>query len=210
MERRVALSSLLLTLVSLLSVASDARCEAEMSVSIERPLVVALDRLSPAQQELLEDLLDKARREPMDGLRRGQLGMAYETNGYPRAALTSYCQAEELDGQEPKWPYYQAFLLAGRGELQRALDALDRSLRLDAEHVSSWMWKGTWLIELGLVRQADDAFSEAKGLGLGWAATAGHARVLLHQDRSDEAIAILEPLSDESPFPSVFQLLGRA
>ena len=134
MERRVALSSLLLTLVSLLSVASDARCEAEMSVSIERPLVVALDRLSPAQQELLEDLLDKARREPMDGFRRGQLGMAYETNGYPRAALTSYCQAEELDGQEPKWPYYQAFLLAGRGELQRALDALDRSLRLDSRN----------------------------------------------------------------------------
>ncbi|MEE3183434.1 MAG: tetratricopeptide repeat protein [Pseudomonadota bacterium] len=210
MERRVALWSLLLPLVSLLSIASDACCEAEMPVPIERPLAVALDRLSPAQRELLEDLLDKARREPMNGLRRGQLGMAYETNGYPRAALMSYRQAEELDGQEPKWPYYQAFLLAGRGELQRALDALDRSIRLDAKHVSSWMWKGTWLIELGLVRQADDAFSEAKGLGLGWAATAGQARVLLHQDRSDEAIAILEPLSEVSPFPSVFQLLGRA
>ncbi|HIM35389.1 MAG TPA: hypothetical protein EYM33_07640, partial [Pseudomonadales bacterium] len=166
MERRVTLWSLLLPLVSLLSVASDARCEVEIPVPIERPLAVALDRLSPAQRELLEDLLDKARREPMNGLRRGQLGMAYETNGYPRAALTSYRQAEKLDGQEPRWPYFQALLLAGQGEMQTALDALDRSIRLDTTYVSARMWRGTWLIELGLVKQADEAFSEAKDLGL--------------------------------------------
>ena len=208
--RRAGLWLLLPPLISVWSVASDMAHEAGMSVLIESPLTVSFDRLNPVQREMLQDLLDKARREPTNGVGRGQLGMAYETNGYPRAAFKSYQQAEKLDSQEPRWPYYQAFLLAERGELQLALDALDRSIRLDTERVSSWMWRGTWLIELGLVGPAGDAFTKAKGLGLGWAATAGQARVLLHRDRLEEAIVLLEPLSRDFPFPSVFQLLGRA
>ena len=190
--------------------AGDPRPESEVSDTVEGPLAVSLDRLNPSQKELLEDLLAEADREPMNGLTRGKLGMAYEMNGYPEAALKSYRQAEELDGQEPRWPYHQALLLAARGELGLALSALDRSIHLDATHLSSWMWKGTWSIELGMVGKAAEAFSKAKHLGLGWSATAGQARVLLHQDRLDEAIALLEPLSLASPFPSVFHLLGRA
>mgnify|MGYP003322704592 CR=1 FL=1 len=131
--------------------AGDPRPESEVSDTVEGPLAVSLDRLNPSQKELLEDLLAEADREPMNGLTRGKLGMAYEMNGYPEAALKSYRQAEELDGQEPRWPYHQALLLAARGELGLALSALDRSIHLDATHLSSWMWMGTWSIELGTV-----------------------------------------------------------
>jgi tetratricopeptide (TPR) repeat protein len=156
------------------------------------------------------DHLGKARSEPNSSIRRGELAMAYETNGYLDAALTSYEQAELLDSNEARWPYYRALMLANRGQHQQALEAMDRAINIDATHGPAWMHRGSWSLDLGFVDEASEAFTRAESLGLVGQARASQARVLLRQHRPEEAVALLETLSREYPDPSVFQLLGKA
>ena len=163
--------------------------------AVAAPVEVPLDVSVPEAIELLQDLLGKASDKPDSGVRRGELGMAYEVNGFVDAAFTSYQQAELLDHSEARWPYYQALILAGRGQQQQALQTLGRAIDIDATYAPAWMWYGTWSLDVGLVNQADEAFIRAESLGLGGPATAGQARVHLRQHRPDEAIALLEPLS---------------
>ena len=168
--------------------------------------------------ELLETLLKKAQDHPTSALRRGELGMAYEVNGFPDAALASYQQAEALDQtgdqtlhqKSARWPYFQALLLADRGQQQLAVAALDRAIAIDAGYGPAWLWKGTWLLDLGQPALALEAFVHAESLGAGAAAIMGQSRVALHQRRPGDAVALLEPLSREFEHSVVFQLLGRA
>lgn len=179
--------------------------------AVAAPVGVTLEESVPKEvSKLLKDLLDKARAEPDSGVRRGELGMAYEVNGYPDAAFTSYQQAELLQQNEARWPYYRALIVADRAQLKEALQVLERSIEIDATYPPAWMWRGTWSLAMGLADQAGEAFKRAESLGLGWQARANQARVRLQQDRPEEAVAILEPLSRTSPIPGVFLLLGRA
>lgn len=181
---------------------------------VEPPVEVVLDHSAPEVVELLEALLRKAQDRPKSASRRGDLGMAYEVNGFPDAALASYQQAEALvrtlDRNRARWPYFQALLLADRGQQQMALAALDRVIAIDAGYGPAWLWTGTWLIDVGKPALALDAFVQAESLGAGAAAIIGQARVALHQQRPGDAVALLEPLSREFKHPVVFQLLGRA
>ncbi|HJN51246.1 MAG: tetratricopeptide repeat protein [Pseudomonadales bacterium] len=178
---------------------------------VAAPLAVSFEESVPKEvSELLRDLLGKASAEPDSGVRRGELGMAYEVNGYPDAAFTSYQQAEQLEQSEARWPYYRALILADRGELEEALQVLDRVIGIDATYAPAWMWRGTWSLAIGLANRAGEAFTRAESLGIGWEARANQARVRLRLDRPEEAVAILEPLSRASPTPGVFLLLGQA
>ncbi len=136
--------------------------------------------------------------------------MAYEVNGFAEAAMTSYQQAQMLSPDEPRWPYFQARMLARKGNLEAALTELSRVLILEPGHIPSLMWQGTWFLDLGRALQAESSFDRARTLGVGWSAEAGLARVLLRQGRANDAVALLEVLARESPFPSVYQLLGTA
>jgi tetratricopeptide (TPR) repeat protein len=184
--------------------------QAPVAVPVAEPIVVPLDESKPEVREFLTDLLNKARAQPDNGMRRGELAMAYEVNGYPKAAFSCYEQAESLDPREARWPYFQALMLADRGQQREALQTLERAIARQDSYASAWMWKGTWSIDLGLIDEADAAFKQAEILGLEAAARTAQARVLLHRSRPEEALAILEPLSQEARFPSVFQVLGRA
>ena len=191
--------------------------EQAVSEQIAPPLEAALERTVPEVGELLSGFLAKARDNPESGSSRGELGMAYEANGFPDAAFTSYQQAEALDenaatpdNKDPRWPYFQALILAGRGDQQLALQALNRSIAIDESYAPAWLWRGTWSLDLGLPDDAMDAFVKADALGAGSSAVVGQALVGLHKRQPETAIVLLEPLSRQIRHPNIFQLLGRA
>ena len=82
---------------------------------------------------------------PVDSfMLRGDLGMAYEVNGFPDAAFASYQNAETLDQNNARWPYFQSLLLSDQGEQQLALAALDRAIAIDSVYGPAWLWKGAY------------------------------------------------------------------
>ena len=180
------------------------------TTTLSEPLAVDLEHLESQVSALLSTLLEKARHQPGSGNLRGELAMAYEVNGYRDAALSSYEQAEALSPQDARWPYFQARLLVKQGDVEKGLIKMRQSLALEPDYIPSLMWQGTWLLGLGHLLQAEASFSKAKELGLGWAAEASLARVLLKQNRANEAVKLLEALSLKSPFHSIFHLLGVA
>ncbi len=192
--------------------------ETQTAAPVEPPVEVALDHSAMEVVELLEVLLKKARNHPTSALRRGDLGMAYEVNGFPDAALASYRQAEALEQavdqdfrqKSARWPYFQALLLAERGQQQLAVAALDRAIAIDASYGPAWLHRGNWLLDLQKPALALEAFVRAESLGAGPVAIIGQSRVALHQGRPDDAVGLLDPLSREFKHPLVFQLLGRA
>ena len=178
--------------------------------TVAEPLTVNLEHLENQVSELLRAMLAEARRQPTSGNLRGQLAMAYEVNGFRDAALTTYQQAEALSPRDARWPYFQARLLMKQVEPEAALIKLQRALTLKPDHIPALMWQGTWLLNQGHLQPAEAAFNKAKQHGLGWAAEASLARVLLKQKRTNEAVTLLETLVLKSPVPSIFNLLGIA
>lgn len=182
----------------------------KMEIKVAAPVAVDLGQREDRVAKLLADVYDLAVVNSGSGAARGELGMAYEVNGFAEEALTSYAQAAVLATDDPRWPYFQSRQIAREGELQTALNLMDRVLSLDPEHIPALMWQGTWSLALGDTVVAEQAFRRAGALGLGWAAEASLAKVRLQQQRPEEALELLEELVKTSPFPSVYQLLGTA
>ena len=174
------------------------------------PVELELGTADAEVSELLRELAAAAHAEPRVGALWGELGMAQEVNGYVEAALVSYRKAAELDPAEPRWPYFQALLRAGRGELEAALEHMATSLALDDGHPPAWLWLGNWLLDLDRAVEADNAFATAAKLGAGAPATVGRARVLLRQGRAAEARDALEDLTRRHSHSYVFKLLAEA
>ena len=173
------------------------------------PVVADFSGADPEVGVALEGLLDKARAEPAWASHRGTLGMAYEVNGFAAAALESYRQAEAMDPLEPRWPYFQALLVAHRGELDQALADLDRSISLDGDYGPAWLWRGTWLLDQNRLTASKAAFERAAELASGLPASAGLARVALRRDRPGQALDILQPLA-AVPDAYIHHLIGQA
>ena len=159
---------------------------------------------------LLNRLEADAEADPANAERRGELGMAQEVHGLSAAALTSYEQAEASAPRDPRWPYYQALLVAHRGDLDDALERLGRSLALDPNHPPAWLWQGTWLLDLAHVDEAAAAFAKAEELGAGLPAQAGRAQALLRRGDAAAASDLLQPLAEAHGHPYLLKLLGQA
>ena len=186
------------------------KAEIPIAKEVGPPIAIPLKDLPEAVVTLVEPLIKQAMNEPRNGEYRGALGMAYEANGFPDAAFNSYQQAENLASTNARWPYYQALILAGRGDHQLAVDAVSRAMSLNESYAALWMWRGVWLLDIARSIEALADFSKAESMGLKAAGLAGQARALLHQYKSEEALAILKPLARNAPFPSIYYLLGRA
>ena len=186
-----------------------------------KPVAVNHERADPDTRKLLESMLETARANPASGEARGQLGMAYEINGYGAAALVSFTQAETLDPTNFLWPYMRALLLgchvmsspscaAARVDYAAALQSIDRALAIDDAYVPAWLWRATWLAELDRLDEAADAYRRALELGgEDAAASVGLARILLRQGRPGKTVALLEPLTDAYSYTAIYRVLGR-
>jgi superkiller protein 3 len=176
------------------------------------PLELNLGGTTPEASVLIGDLERAVAADPRNASNRGELGLALEANGMPKAAVQAYGQAEELDASDPRWSYMAAVLLAQLGELDEAVDAVDRSLALDPTYVPAHLYRGAWLLDLGRLDEAREAYELATRLQLdSRAAWYGRARVHLRREESAQALAILERLATSGRTePYLQQLLGLA
>ena len=205
-RRRWRPAAVLVPLVPLLALAA---CDWPRSDAVGDPPTVPLDSADPPLVELIEGVLESIRSLPRSAEMRGRLGMALEVNDFYTQATLAYAQAEALDPNDVRWPYFQAVLVAESGDFESALPILDRALALDASYVPAWLYQGTWLNALGRYGEARAAFARARELGATENADAGVARALIGEKRTDEALALLETLIDAVPHPQVYRMLGR-
>ena len=174
------------------------------------PPTVSLGGAEPELVELVNTLLDAARAAPLSGEMRGRLAMAYEVNGFSDTAVSVYEQAGRLDPQAFAWPYFRALLLARRGDLDAALQDMDRALAVDPDYVPAWLWRGAWLLDQGRDDEALIVYQRAEFLGAGSPAAVGLARIALRQGKPASAAALLEPVNVDLRHPHIYRLLGRA
>ena len=173
------------------------------------PPTVSLAQASADLVALVDELLASVRTLPTSAEMRGRLGMAYEVNDFETAAVEAYRQAEALDPEDFRWPYFRAMLVAELGDTQAALEAMAAALAIDDSYVPAWLYRGIWLASLGEPEEARSAFERARALGAQTNGAAGIAQALLAQGRAAEAAALLEPLSERLRHPHVYRLLGR-
>ena len=191
----------------LLALAAGTGCDSE---SLAGPPVPDFGDADEDLTSTLADLLAGVRAAPTSGELRGRLAMAYDINGFIDAAVVTYEQAERLDPEEFSWPYFRSLRLGDRADYENALAVLDHAISIDDGYVPTWLWRGTWLLELERYEEATAAYQRAENLGAGSPAIVGRAQTLLRQGRHEDAIALLEPLNERLPHPHIHLLLGQA
>lgn len=174
------------------------------------PVAVSYDPTDVDLATLFEELIEDVRAAPSSAALRGRLGMAYEINDYKEAAIEVYAQAAALDPKAFNWPYFRALLIAELGDPGSALEVLDAATAIDGDYAPAWLWRGSWLRDLGRFAEAVAAFERAAELGADTTAQVGIAQTALRQYRPAEALALLAPLADKANHPHVYRLLGRA
>jgi tetratricopeptide (TPR) repeat protein len=97
------------------------------------PPKVALDNADPAVREVVEQARAGVRDRPESPAAWGYLGQVLRAHGYDPQADVCFRKAEELDPDEPRWPY----LLGTHWRLSdpdKALPRLERAVALCARH----------------------------------------------------------------------------
>ena len=166
---------------------------------------------APDLTAALQTLHDAAAAKPHDPEHRGRLAMAYDVNGFEPRAIAVYRQAAILEPAEFNWPYFRALLQARVDtDYEGALASLDAAMAIEDGYVPAWLSRGEWLRVLGRYDEARTAYQRAADLGAGAPATVGLARLLLDDERFEEAAALLEPLNAQSSDPRIDAQLARA
>ena len=182
--------------------------------SVEPPEVAGVDADDAELAAFLRERVDDAVANVRSGPVRGRLAMAYDANGFDAAAIASYSQATELAPDEFLWPYLRALLLAHRGDYEGAIEDLGHALAIDGDYAPAWLWRGTWLLDLGRASGAADAFRRALELApdepTRVAAEAGLARALLAQGDAEDAHRLLSRLAERAPHPAVLRLQANS
>lgn len=174
----------------------------------ECPIDVSLEKVDEEVKTSLTALQNTAAsREVVD---LGTLGMAYEMNGFPRAAFSCYVECEQLEPSNPIWSYFQALLHAARGETASAIERVTHSLSIDSGYAPAWMWLGEWNLELNELESAKSAYENAYTNGEKEASQIGLARVYMAMDLPLKVINQLADLRGSEIHPYVAGLLGRA
>jgi|TARA_B100000315_G_scaffold245798_1_gene272266 superkiller protein 3 len=177
------------------------------------PVVAGLDAAEPELVEFLDELIADARASPESGLVRGRLGMGYDANRFYTTAEATYAQAEALDPKDFRWPYFRARSLAQLHRYEEGLASLDRAIAIDPGYASAWLWRGAWLLDLDRHEEAGDAYNRVEAAVdpiIAAAASAGIARTLMRQGRSDDAVVRLEAAAADYPHPAIMRLLANA
>jgi len=141
-----------------------------------------------------------------------ELGLACEANGFADDARAAYERALAIDGSDARLRYRLAVVEARAGDVEPALQTMDRVVSAHGDYAPAHWRRGLWLLDLGRTEEAASAFERAIALNADDpAGFVGLARVRLQQHRPAEAAAALEQLLDRSPGDRyALQLLGTA
>ncbi len=178
----------------------------------EPPLPADLENYDERVIERLRSAAEHVRESPSSALAWGELGMIYEVERMRGLALVCYQQARLREPEVPKWWYRSAICHWRQGEIDAALQAIAETIRLSPSYAPAYYRHGTFQLETGELASARESFARAMELDQeyfgGWLGT---ARVLLLEERSAEAIEILERLREEDPSDrSVVNVLAAA
>ncbi|HKB01651.1 MAG TPA: tetratricopeptide repeat protein [Gemmataceae bacterium] len=69
-----------------------------------------LSQVDPAIRQVIETERERVGREPQSGVAWGRLGMAYYAHIFGHEAMACFEQAERLDPDNPRWPYFQGLI----------------------------------------------------------------------------------------------------
>jgi Flp pilus assembly protein TadD len=95
------------------------------------PPAVSLDNVEPAVVKAVQAARQQVVEQPRSAEAWGELGMTLEANGFYPQARVCYAQAEELDPQDRRWPYFLGILeihsqpVEGLRHLRRAVELSD-------------------------------------------------------------------------------------
>ena len=101
----------MLLLVLLVVLASAWAFFSRIQSPMPQPPLVDLDGADPAVVALIEPALNQVLLTPRDPQAWGTLGMVLRAHDYNPEAVECFSQAQHLNGNEPRWPYFQGTAL---------------------------------------------------------------------------------------------------
>ncbi|MED5330593.1 MAG: tetratricopeptide repeat protein, partial [Planctomycetota bacterium] len=189
-------------------------CSGDSEETLHPPLLSSTmhNSLPNPLRERLDEVLASITQAPEDAEKRHLLGVVYQAHGMDRPAAVAFEQAVLLDPQKTRSWYHLARLRSRLGDLEGAVDSMNRCLALDGSHAPSSWYRAQWLFELGRLEEAAEDFQRVIDLAPKEpAGTEGLARLLLASEKPQEAASLLEALlSRDQHATHARYLLGTA
>lgn len=95
-------------------------------------------------------------KDPLTNL--GSLAKIYQANGLLNEAIQTLDLLLKLQPENPRWPHFLAFILAGYGELEVAIPLWDATIEIDPDYMPTRLRKGEALLKLNRIEDAQDTF----------------------------------------------------
>ena len=125
------------------------------------PVLTNLGDLNSAAADLIRAKHQVALNKPHDPVARSELAMAYHANAVRVLARLTYRQTSILDPENAKWWYLLARMQKEDGDFEEARSSMDRALTLDNSYAPAHVRLGFWLLERGLIDEAEASFTRA-------------------------------------------------
>jgi tetratricopeptide (TPR) repeat protein len=158
---------------------------------IEPPLP-DLETLEPPVANALREAAASVEANPDSAEAWGRLGSILDVHDLRAEAIVCYEQAERLDPDEFRWPYFLG-ICRRVGDQTGALEDFERAYRVDPDYAPLEVYRGNLLLGLEQLSQAEAAFRRAGELAPSLIRPyIGLAKVSLARSEPDEALHHLE------------------
>jgi tetratricopeptide (TPR) repeat protein len=125
-----------------------------------RPPAIPLDNVEPAVVKAVQAARQRVLEEPGLAEAWGELGMVLEANSFPPQARVCYAQAEKLDSQDRRWPYFLGTLEL-LSQPEEGLRHLRRAAALsDPEEIEPRLRLAHALLDQGHKKEAEPLFRQ--------------------------------------------------
>ena len=141
-----------------------------------QPVVLPdLSRLDASVQSQVRERYERLKRAiddrsaPVEALAAayGEFGMVMQAAEYFDAAEPAYLNAQTLNRDDVRWPYYLANLYKSRGETDKAEAAFKRALQLQPNDLATLIWLARLNLAEGKTADAEALFQKADTLAPG-------------------------------------------
>jgi len=166
-----------------------------------------LTRVGPSARRQIEEehalLITRTRAAAgpmMLGDAYGRMGMVYLASDFPDAAEPCFRNAQTLQPDEFRWPYYLGHLYRGNGRPDDAIPAFRRALELRPEVTAALVWLGRTYLEQGRDEEAGPLFRQALAIDPeASSALLGLGQVALNRQDYAGAVEHLEAALEYAP-----------
>lgn len=185
----------------------------DQQTTVRHPPIVELSSNDEVLLKFIDEQYQEAIANPESGLHRGRLAMAYDANGFREAAVQVYEQAHRLSPNVFLWPYLQAHLHKDLGDIESALDSVNKSLAIQADYAPAYISRGVWLLDAGNPEEALNSLRQAKDhvLDASQERAVDAYRALAHFRLGDPQSAreLLEPYIGDDMHPQIARQLTQ-